>query len=133
MSFCSPEPFCDRSKTLVSGSCALGGERADGRTLYGAQRRIEFRDARNRIVEIVDFDAEMIEPAGAPIAARNDVHADVAVAEHDRARGPGLARRPHAEQRLVEPAVQRVVVAADRDVVDPGGHEALSWHSTMAR
>src|SRR3989442_13765680 len=69
---------------------AVGGEGADGRALYGAQRRIELRDTRNSVLDIVDFDAEMIEPAGAPVAARNYIHADVAVAQHNRARGPGV-------------------------------------------
>src|SRR5260221_3993257 len=55
-----------------------GGEGADGRALYGAQRRIEFRDTRNSVLDIVDFDAEMIEPTGAPVAARNHVHSDIA-------------------------------------------------------
>jgi len=73
--------------------CAVGGEGADGRALHGAQRRIEFSDTRNSVIDIVDFDAEMIEAAGAPVAARNYVHAYIAVAQHDRARGPGLARR----------------------------------------
>src|SRR5881296_4171886 len=80
---------------------AVGGEGADGWSLYGAQRRIEFRDTRNSVFDIVDFDAEMIEPAGASVAARDYVHADIAVAQHDRARGPGLARRLHAEEGLV--------------------------------
>src|SRR5439155_1173106 len=101
---------------------AVGGEGADGRALYGAQRRIEFRDTRNSVLDIVDFDAEMIEPAGAPVAARNYIHADVAVAQHNRARGPGLARRLHAEEGLVEPAVQRILVGRDGDVVDARGH-----------
>src|SRR5206468_8908622 len=72
--------------------------------------------------DIVDFDAEMIEPAGAPVAARNHVHADIAVAQHDRARGPGLARRLHAEEGFVEPAVQRILVGRDGDVIDARGH-----------
>src|ERR1700704_1477526 len=101
---------------------AVGGEGADGRALYGAQRRIEFRDARNGVLDIVDFDAEMIEPAGAPVAARNYVHADIAVAQHDRARRPGLARRLHAEEGFVEPAVQRILVGRDGDVIDARGH-----------
>src|SRR5205814_4349513 len=83
---------------------------------------IEFRDTRNGVLDIVDFDAEMIEPAGAPVAARNHVHADIAVAQHDRACRPGLARRLHAEEGLVEPAVQRVLVGRDGDVIDARGH-----------
>src|SRR5260221_5889407 len=101
---------------------AVGGEGADGRALYRAQRRIEFRYRRNGGLDIVDFDAEMIEPTGAPVAARNHVHADIAVAQHDRARGPGLARRLHAEEGFVEPPVQRILVGRDGGVVDARGH-----------
>src|SRR5262249_49106369 len=74
------------------------------------------------VLDVVDFDAEMIEPAGAPVAAWNHVHADVAVAQHDRARGPGLARRLHGEEGFVEPAVQRILVGRGGDVVDARGH-----------
>jgi len=34
-----------------------------GGRFYGAQRRIEFAYTRNSVLDIVDFDAEMIEPA----------------------------------------------------------------------
>src|SRR5258708_18855175 len=101
---------------------AVGGEGADGRALYGAQRRIEFRDTRNSVLDIVDFDAEMIEPAGAPVAARNHVHADIAVAQHNRARRPGLARRLHAEKGLVDPTAKRVWVGRDGAVMAARGH-----------
>src|SRR5204863_8973814 len=74
------------------------------------------------VLDIVNFDAEMIQAAGAPVAARNYVHPDIAVAQHDRARGPGLGRRLHAEEGFVEPTVQRILVGRDGDVVDARGH-----------
>src|SRR4030095_14473010 len=105
---------------------AVGGEGADGRALYGAQRRIEFRDTRNDVLDIVDFDAEMIEPAGAPVAPGNHVHADIAVAQHDRAGGPGPARLLHAEEGFVEPTVQSILVGRYGDVIDARSHQLAS-------
>jgi hypothetical protein len=106
------------------------GERGIGpyrRTLQRVRFRIEFLHPPDRVLDVVDFDAEMVEAAGAPVAPGNVGHAGITVAERDRA----LRRQPiglsllHAEQGFVEAGVDRVMVAGDGDVIDARGHRVL--------
>jgi len=71
--------------------CAVGAKGRMGGRLHGAQRRIELAIRANSVIDIVDFDAEMIQAAGGARRGAELVHAYIAVAQHDRERaGRGL-------------------------------------------
>src|SRR3981189_3549662 len=116
------------------------GEGPRRRPLQHLDRGIALGEPREGALEIVDLHAEMIEPGGAARLARIDIEPDVAVAHGHRALGPGLVRRGHAEGGLVELSLQRVLIADDGDVSDPGWHgrcygpfRNISWNSASAR
>src|SRR5689334_23366118 len=64
----------------------------------------------------------MVEPAVAPVAARDAVQSDIAVAHHHRTRRARFAGGAHVKQRLIKPPVYGVIVAGDCDVVHARGH-----------
>src|SRR5262249_5778409 len=98
------------------------GERAGRRPLHIVGAGIFGADAVEHGLDLLDLDAEMVEPGRPPGLARVDVETDVAVADRNRAVGAGLRRRGHAELRLVEGGEQRIFLADDGDVVDLSGH-----------
>src|SRR5262249_27219745 len=71
-------------------------------------------------LDVLDLDAEMVEPGRPARLARIDVEADIAVAHRDRPVGAGSLRRAHPEQRLVEGGEQGIALADNGNVVDLG-------------
>src|SRR6185437_10514266 len=86
-------------------------------------------DTGQRLGEIIDLDSEMIQPAVAAVTARNAIQPNITVADHDRACRARLAGCPHAEERLIKPAVLRVIIAGNGNVINPCGHMSVSFAS----
>src|SRR5579875_2272666 len=103
---------------------AVGRERPPRRPLDGLDRRIEAGDLFEDALEVVDLDPEVIDTAARTLVPDVVVEAEIAVLEDDRAGRPRFARRTQAEERFVELSVDRVDVAADRDVIDARGHRS---------
>src|SRR6185312_17061046 len=72
--------------------------------------------------DIVDFHAEMVEPADIAVATRDDVQADIAVAEYHRGTGRGAAGGLQPEHRLVELPQHRIVGADHRHMIELREH-----------
>ena len=104
---------------------ADAGERAIGRPLDQLDGRIFFAQPGADFFHVFDFQAEMLEPGLPSQLLRDDVHADVAVADRHGAFRPRRLRRLHAEQRFVKPAQQDVVVADDGEMFDLCEHGLL--------
>src|SRR5262249_24377506 len=104
----------------------IGRERADRRTLQSAQGGIEFGDPRQRVFEVLDLDAEMVQARIASIAPRYAIQPDIAIADYDIPDRPGLARRLHPKQRLIEAPVQRVLLRGYGNVIDARRHGTSS-------
>ncbi len=75
------------------------GERPRRRALEPFDLRVCLAHTLEHGFDVLDLDAEMIEPRRAPGAPRIDVEPDIAVADRHRALRPRLARRLHAEHR----------------------------------
>src|SRR5439155_15727515 len=102
---------------------ADAGEGTRARALHHLDAALaQLREDR---LELVHLETEMVEAGRAAGLARIDVEPDVAVAERHRALGPRIGRGAHAEGRLVELALQRVLVADQRNVPELRGHGAL--------
>src|SRR5262249_2641608 len=108
---------------------AVGIVRADPRKgpvrrpLLPLHHRIMLAHAVEGGLSVLDLDTEMVEPGWAPGAPRIDVQPDISIAHRPRSRGTRLRRRGHAEDRLVELAQLRIVLADDGDVIKLGEHE----------
>ena len=99
---------------IMAGIRRIGPYR---RPLDGGERGVEFGDAGDRFVDILDLETEMIEPRGPPLAPGDDVHADAAVAHHRGAGGAIVLGAPQPEQGLVEARVDGVLVRRDGDMI----------------
>src|SRR5258705_2753413 len=98
------------------------GERARARPLHIIGAGIFGTNAVEHGLDLLDLDAEMVEPRRTPGLARVDVEADIAVAYRDGAVRARLGPRRHAEERLVERCEQRISFADDGDVIDLRKH-----------
>src|SRR5215510_4106158 len=110
---------------------AVTRKRPVTRPLYDLDVGIFLGDLAADLVEILHFDAEVVEARLAPPAARDQRHAEIAVADRNRADlARGVARRLQAEDRPVEHAEQRVVVARYSKVIELSEHcplRAIPW------
>src|SRR5258706_2812511 len=71
---------------------------------------------------VLHLHAEVVEPRRAARLARIDVETHVAIADGHGSLRPLVGSTPHAEHRLVESALERVLVADDGDVLDLRRH-----------
>src|SRR3954454_23391810 len=105
---------------------AVAGERPVARPLHDLDVGILLRDLGTDFIEVLDLDAEMVEAGLAAAAAGDQRHAEIAVADRNRADlARGIARRLQTERRAVEHAEQRVVIARDGKVVELPEHSGL--------
>src|SRR6185312_204764 len=102
----------------------IGGEGPGRGALDEARLGIFAPHAFEHGLDIVDAEAEMIEPGWKAVAARIDVEPDASVADGDSVERPpfGGRRQPQAEDRLVEAAEQRPLRADQRDMIDLREH-----------
>ncbi len=81
---------------------------------------------RARAVEILDLDAEMVEPGATTGLARDQRHSDIAVADRNgRPFAHHVARRLEAEIGAVEHGEHGVAVGGDGKMVESGEHRVL--------
>ena len=107
-----------------------GSERAVGRSLEHGNFGVFFVDARNRLFDIIDIDAEVVESRHIARLSADDGNADVTVANADRVIVSnrffflcGARLGPlHAEDRLVKLRLAHEVFADDSGVLDSGEH-----------
>src|SRR5262245_5656710 len=102
---------------------AIAGERPVARPLHDLDVGIFLGDLGADLVEIRNLDAEMVEASLTAASARDQRHAEIAVADRDRADLPRrIARRLQSEGGTVEHTEQRVVVAGNGEMVELREH-----------
>src|SRR3954452_18677555 len=105
---------------------AVAGERPVARPLHDLDVGILLRDLGTDLFEVLNLDAEMVEAGLAAAAAGDQRHAEIAVADRNRADlARRIARGLQTERRAVEHAEQRVVIARDGEVVELPEHSGL--------
>src|SRR5882762_9487137 len=104
----------------VVGADAGKGARAGA--LEDLDGGVALAQPRASPLDVLHFHAEMVESRRAARLARIDVEADGAVADGHGALRTLVGRGLHAEHRLIKPALERVLVADDGDVLDFRGH-----------
>src|SRR5215470_931235 len=111
---------------IVDAEC---GEWAVARALDDLDLGVFLGYPRTHPLDVLDLDAEVIEPGLAAGHARIDVHADIAVADrHGGGLEPGVDLDLQAEQRAVEDGQQGIIVRNNGNVIEPGEHSRLlSW------
>src|SRR5262249_33967182 len=103
---------------------AVARERTVARPLHDLDVGIFLGHLVAHLIEVLDLDAEVIEAGLAAAAARDDGHADIAVADRDGRHFPRrVAGDLHPEHRTVEHAERRVVVGGDGQVVELAEHD----------
>ena len=84
---------------------------------------IFFRHFLTHLFQILDLDAEMIETCLAAAAARNECHADIAVADRNGANfARCVAGHLEPEHGAIEHAKERVVIAGDGEMIEFAEH-----------
>ena len=101
----------------------VAGEWPIARPLHDLDVGILLRDLGAHLVEVLDLDAEMVEARLATAAAGDQRHAEIPVADRNRADlARGIARRLQTERGAVEHAEQRVVIARYGKMVELPEH-----------
>ena len=111
---------------------AVGGEGARGGPLHDRRVPVLALHALQHGLDVVDEHAEMIDAPDVPVASRNEVQADVAVADGDRRGRAALAGSLQPEHGLVEFAERVVLVADDGYMIDLGEHAEGIYHLTRS-
>src|SRR3954465_9594819 len=117
-----------RQIEIVAGRVvrAVAGERPVARPLHDLDVGILLRDLGTDLFEVLDLDPEMVEARLAAAAAGGQRHAEIAIADRNRADlARRIARGLQTERRAVEHAEQRVVIARDGKVVELPEHAGL--------